>query len=173
MIITDMGNCVGIMTLGSYGPSYLKYMLGVDIKTNGFLSGLPMLTRYLGGLFHAAIADYLFTKRDWSVLWVRRVFNSICMCGPAIGKKKISPKNLGLVHAKNWLFLKSNCLIPCKTYFKFFDMYKKPLARHVLKNFRYQNKSMKFLNAKSLPACRVRNFRYQNKSNLGICSSSI
>ena len=90
MIITDMGNCVGIMTLGSYGPSYLKYMLGVDIKTNGFLSGLPMLTRYLGGLFHAAIADYLFTKRDWSVLWVRRVFNSICMCGPAIGKINIT-----------------------------------------------------------------------------------
>ena len=84
LVITDCGNCVGIIILGSYGPSYLKQMLGVDIKANGVLSGLPMLSRYLGGLFHAAIADYLLAHRSWSVLWVRRVFNSICMCGPAI-----------------------------------------------------------------------------------------
>ena len=87
MIITDMGNGVGNMTLRTYVPTYLKYMLGVDIKTNGFLSGLPMLSRYLGGVFQAAIADYLFTKQDWSVSWIRRVFNSFCMCGPAIGEK--------------------------------------------------------------------------------------
>ena len=84
MVITDCGNCVGIMTLGSYGSLYLKRMLGVNIKVNGFLSGLPMLARYLGGLFHAAIADYLLRHRDWSVLRVRRVFNSICMVGPAL-----------------------------------------------------------------------------------------
>ena len=84
LVITDCGNCVGIMTLGSYGSLYLKRMLGVNIKLNGFLSGLPMLSRYLGGLFHAAIADYLLKQRDWPVLRVRRVFNTICMCGPAL-----------------------------------------------------------------------------------------
>ena len=84
LVITDCGNCVGIMTLGSYGSLYLKRMLGVNIKLNGFLSGLPMLARYLGGLFHAAIADYLLKERDWPVLRVRRVFNTICMCGPAL-----------------------------------------------------------------------------------------
>ena len=31
-IISDMGNCWGIITLGSNGPTYLKYMLGTDIK---------------------------------------------------------------------------------------------------------------------------------------------
>jgi hypothetical protein len=35
----------GIIVLGSNGPTYLKYMLGVDIKTNGVVSGLPMLSR--------------------------------------------------------------------------------------------------------------------------------
>ncbi len=84
MIITDCGNCVGIITLGAFGPSFLKFMLGVDIKTNGILSGLPMLSRYLGGLCFAAIADRLLVKETMSVTWVRRIFNSVCMIGPAI-----------------------------------------------------------------------------------------
>ena len=29
----------GLNGLASNGPTYLKYMLGVDIKTNGMLSG--------------------------------------------------------------------------------------------------------------------------------------
>ena len=60
MVITDMGNCVGIITLGSYGPTYLKSMLNVDIKTNGVLSGLPMLSRYVGGLLWGAIGKMFF-----------------------------------------------------------------------------------------------------------------
>ena len=83
LVITDSGNCVGIMTLGSYGSLYLKKMLGVNIKTNGVLSGLPMLSRYVGGLFHGAVADHLL-RRGWRVITIRRVFNSICMVGPAI-----------------------------------------------------------------------------------------
>ena len=84
LVITDSGNCVGIITLGSYGSLYLKKMLGVSIKENGVLSGLPMLSRYLGGLVHAAIADYLLKQKAWPVVRVRRVFNSICMVGPAL-----------------------------------------------------------------------------------------
>ena len=84
MIITDCGNCWGLVTLASYGPSYLKYILGVDIKTNGALSGLPMLSRYIGGIFCAAIADYILTKKYLSIVSTRRIFNSICMFGPAI-----------------------------------------------------------------------------------------
>ena len=84
LVITDSGNCVGIITLGSYGSLYLKKMLGVSIKENGVLSGLPMLSRYLGGLVHAAIADYLLKQKALPVVRVRRVFNSICMVGPAL-----------------------------------------------------------------------------------------
>ena len=84
MVISDCGSCWGMITLGSNGPTYLKYMLGVDIKTNGLLSGLPYLVRYIGGLFHGAIADFFVSHGILSVLSVRRIFNSICMCGPAI-----------------------------------------------------------------------------------------
>merc|ERR1712025_778421 len=79
-----MGNCWGIITLGSNGPTYLDKMLGVDIKTNGVLSGLPMLSRYIGGIVCGAFADFLLVKKYLTTLWVRRVFNSVCMFGPAI-----------------------------------------------------------------------------------------
>ena len=34
--------------------------------------------------FFLPSADYLLVHRNWSVLWVRRIFNSVCMCGPAL-----------------------------------------------------------------------------------------
>jgi hypothetical protein len=61
----------------------MKYILGVDVKTNGFLSGLPLLSRYIGGLVNSAIADWLQRKRYLSVVWIRRIFNSISQFGPA------------------------------------------------------------------------------------------
>ena len=75
LIITDCGNCWGLVTLASNGPAYLKYILGVDIKTNGMLSAAPMLTRYLGGIVWAKIADCLIARGLLSIVWVRRIFN--------------------------------------------------------------------------------------------------
>ena len=43
-----------------------------------------MLSRYVGGLTTAAIADYMLAKKYLTVVWVRRIFNSICMFGPAV-----------------------------------------------------------------------------------------
>ena len=57
--------------------SYLKYMLGVDIKTNGFLSALPFLCRYVGGLLHGKISDELYERKVLRLVTVRRLFNSI------------------------------------------------------------------------------------------------
>ena len=44
-LITDCCNTWGIVTLASFGPKFIKSTLGVDIKTMGFLSGLPMMAR--------------------------------------------------------------------------------------------------------------------------------
>jgi sugar phosphate permease len=84
LMATDMSNSWGIIGLGTSGPTYLKYMLGVDIKTNGLVSGLPMLSRYLGGVFHSLIADWLQKRHLISVVWTRRIFNSISQFAPAI-----------------------------------------------------------------------------------------
>merc|ERR1712037_951137 len=38
IIFTDAGNTFGLFTLLKFGPAYLKYQLGLDMKSNGFLS---------------------------------------------------------------------------------------------------------------------------------------
>ena len=43
-----------------------------------------MLCRYVGGVVCGAIADCLLGKKCLSVLWVRRIFNSITMFGPGL-----------------------------------------------------------------------------------------
>ena len=84
LMCSDASNTWGFNTLASNGPSYLKYMLGVDIKTNGFLSGLPMLCRYLGAVILAKIADFLYTRRYLSLTNTRKVFNFISEAFPAL-----------------------------------------------------------------------------------------
>ena len=43
-----------------------------------------MCCRYAGGLIHGKIADTLYARGTMSLVNVRRVFNSICLMGPAI-----------------------------------------------------------------------------------------
>ena len=83
LMCSDASNTWGFNTLASNGPTYLKFMLGVDIKTNGFLSGLPMLCRYVGAVILAKIADFLFTRQYLSLTNTRRVFNFISESFPA------------------------------------------------------------------------------------------
>ena len=84
LIIGDMGNCWGIITMASNMPTYLKLMVGMDITTTGILSSLPMLCRYIGGLIHGYIADWLLLHKKLSRVNVRRLFNSISQCIPAL-----------------------------------------------------------------------------------------
>ena len=57
--------------------SYLKYTLGMDIRANGFLSALPYLVRYLGGILHGKASDALYRRRLLRLVTIRRIFNSI------------------------------------------------------------------------------------------------
>ena len=99
MVISDIGNSFGHSVMGSQGPSYLKYILGLDIKTNGFLSALPMLCRYISGVLFGYLADLCITRKYLSVLWVRRIFNTIGQVGPSITMLMLAfpPKGIGKV----------------------------------------------------------------------------
>ena len=79
-----MSNSVGIIILASYGPTYLANMLHVNIKTNGLLSGLPMFSRYVGGVLLSLVADFLLARGLLGAGAVRRVFNSVSQVGPAL-----------------------------------------------------------------------------------------
>ena len=43
-----------------------------------------MLFRYLGGIFHSQIADWLQKRKILTVVWIRRIFNSVSQFAPAI-----------------------------------------------------------------------------------------
>ena len=47
LVLTDMAACFGAFTFMTNWPTYLKFMLGFDIKTNGLLSALPFICRSL------------------------------------------------------------------------------------------------------------------------------
>ncbi len=83
LMSTDVCNSWGMVVLGSNGPTYLKYMMNINIKLNGLLSGLPMISRYFGGVFHSLIADWMMKKKWLSTVWIRRIFNSISQFTPA------------------------------------------------------------------------------------------
>ena len=61
LMITDSGNTWGLWTLSTNGPTYMKYILGLDIKTSGVLSGLPLLCRELNfiTIFAVNLTSYL------------------------------------------------------------------------------------------------------------------
>jgi len=83
-LITDCGNTFGIIVLARMGPTYMKFMLGLDIKTSGFLSGLPMLSRYVGGVLISRLSDWLIKTGRITRLSARRLFNTTSQVVPAV-----------------------------------------------------------------------------------------
>ena len=84
LLASECGNSWGLSTLLKYTPRYMKDVQGIDMKTNGLLSGLPFAFRYFGAVILSAIADIILTKRLMSTTNVRRLFNSIAMIGPSV-----------------------------------------------------------------------------------------
>ena len=84
LMITDSANTWGMFTLLTNTPTYMKSVQGLDIKSNGLLSGLPFISRYIGAVTISPFAD-LIMKREWlSTTNVRRLFNSIGLVVPCI-----------------------------------------------------------------------------------------
>ncbi|KAG6449214.1 hypothetical protein O3G_MSEX005919 [Manduca sexta] len=84
LIILHCGQNWGFWTLMTEMPSYMKQILGVDIKANGVMSALPYFAMYLLSFPFAFLADYMPNKGWLSVTAVRKLSNSIGFFGPAI-----------------------------------------------------------------------------------------
>ncbi|KAJ0176884.1 hypothetical protein K1T71_008063 [Dendrolimus kikuchii] len=74
----------GFWTLMTEMPSYLKQVLGVDIKANGVMSAMPYLAMYLLSFPFGFLSDYFLKKNYLSITSTRKLNNSIGMFGPAI-----------------------------------------------------------------------------------------
>lgn len=74
----------GFWTLMTEMPSYLKQVLGVDIKANGVMSALPYLAMYLLSFPFGFLSDYVLKKELISITATRKFNNSVGLFGPAI-----------------------------------------------------------------------------------------
>ena len=84
LMLTDSANTWGIFTLLTNTPTYMKNVQGLDIGKNGLLSGLPFLSRYIGGITLCPIADWILKRNFLSTTNVRRLFNSIGLVIPCL-----------------------------------------------------------------------------------------
>ncbi|KAJ0176882.1 hypothetical protein K1T71_008061 [Dendrolimus kikuchii] len=84
LIVVHCGQNWGFWTLMTEMPSYMKLVLGVDIKSNGVLSALPYLAMYLLSFPLGFISDYILKKKWLSITMSRKISNSIGHFGPAL-----------------------------------------------------------------------------------------
>ncbi|XP_037294522.1 putative inorganic phosphate cotransporter [Manduca sexta] len=84
LIFVHCGQNWGLWTLMTEMPSYMRQVLGVDIKSNGLMSALPYMAIYLLSYPFGFLADYIPNKKWLSVTATRKLSNSIGFFGPAI-----------------------------------------------------------------------------------------
>ncbi|XP_050350972.1 putative inorganic phosphate cotransporter [Nymphalis io] len=84
LIVAHCGQNWGFWTLMTELPSYMKQVLGVDIKSNGVMSALPYLAMYLLSFPIGFMSDYILKKKWMTITACRKLSNSIGHFGPAI-----------------------------------------------------------------------------------------
>lgn len=84
LIVVHCGQNWGFWTLMTEMPSYMKLVLGVDIKANGVMSALPYLAMYLLGFPLGFMSDYILKRKWLSITVSRKISNSIGHFGPAL-----------------------------------------------------------------------------------------
>ncbi|CAG9786479.1 unnamed protein product [Diatraea saccharalis] len=84
LIIAHCGQNWGFYTLLTEMPSYMKQVLGVDIKANGVMSALPYIAMYVLSFPLGFSADYILKKNWLSITACRKISNSIGQWGPAL-----------------------------------------------------------------------------------------
>ncbi|XP_026492209.2 putative inorganic phosphate cotransporter [Vanessa tameamea] len=84
LIIVHCGQNWGFWTLMTELPSYMKQVLGVDIKSNGVMSALPYLAMYLLSFPIGFMSDYILKKKWLTITACRKLSNSLGHFGPAI-----------------------------------------------------------------------------------------
>lgn len=89
-LIADGCNSYGVSALFGMAPQYMKFMLGLNIKTLGFVSALPTFGRYFGGVITARTADWLVRSKYLSLVNARRIFNTLSQVGPAVALLTLS-----------------------------------------------------------------------------------
>ncbi|XP_017839662.1 putative inorganic phosphate cotransporter isoform X2 [Drosophila busckii] len=84
LIAAHSANNWGFWTLLTEIPSYMKNVLGKDIKSNALLSALPYFAMFCMSFMFSAIAVQLNKRQCISTVVSRKIFNSIGLWGPML-----------------------------------------------------------------------------------------
>ncbi|XP_075166589.1 putative inorganic phosphate cotransporter [Haematobia irritans] len=84
-MIARCGEAWGLSILQVQIPLYMNSVLQMNIKANALFTALPFLVMFIFSYIFVFIAD-LFQRKQILSLWtIRRTFNTIAFCTPAIG----------------------------------------------------------------------------------------
>ncbi|KAK2580295.1 hypothetical protein KPH14_012536 [Odynerus spinipes] len=84
LLWSHFANMWGIYFIATNGPKYTLEVLGFNMKSGGFLTGLPYIARLGAGVLFAAVGDYIRRKNYIPLVWIRKLFMLFSHMGPAI-----------------------------------------------------------------------------------------
>ncbi|CAG5074045.1 Similar to slc17a7: Vesicular glutamate transporter 1 (Xenopus tropicalis) [Cotesia congregata] len=84
LLWAHFANMWGIYFLSTNGPKYTLEILGLDMKSGGFLTGLPYIARLGAGALFAAAGDAIRKRNILSVIWIRKSFMIFSHVGPGV-----------------------------------------------------------------------------------------
>ncbi|XP_046588887.1 sialin isoform X2 [Neodiprion lecontei] len=84
IIVTHGCSVFGYFTVVNQLPTYMKYILGFEIKKNGLLSSLPYLGKYCFAVLTSSAADYLRRTNKLSVTAIRKSFTAFAVMTPGL-----------------------------------------------------------------------------------------
>ncbi|XP_015516454.1 putative inorganic phosphate cotransporter isoform X1 [Neodiprion lecontei] len=84
LLWAHFANMWGIYFISTNGPKYTLQVLGFNMKSGGFMTGLPYIARLGAGVLFAAAGDYLLRTKYLTVVWLRKIFMIPSHMGPAL-----------------------------------------------------------------------------------------
>ncbi|XP_035724577.1 sialin-like [Vespa mandarinia] len=84
LLWAHFANMWGIYFIATNGPKYTLEVLGFNMKSGGFLTGLPYIARLGAGVLFAAAGDYIRRKNILTLGLIRKIFMLFSHMGPAV-----------------------------------------------------------------------------------------
>ncbi|KAJ9584141.1 hypothetical protein L9F63_021506 [Diploptera punctata] len=84
VLLASQGLMWGTITLSMQVPAYFKHVYSLDIKMNGFLSGIPEFCKFVFSILFSTLIDYLLRNKYLTVTTARKIAVAISEFLPAI-----------------------------------------------------------------------------------------
>ncbi|XP_063242977.1 sialin [Bacillus rossius redtenbacheri] len=83
IVITHTASIFGYFTIVNQLPTYMKYILNFNIKSNGWFSSLPYLGKYVFAVATSMLCDYLRRTGRLTTTQARKIFTTVALSLPA------------------------------------------------------------------------------------------